>query len=273
MILINNDSTLRTFLPNAFETIDDEVQLFDKLSPWLKESEEWLKENIVGDCISFVDVTSPLYSNMQSFVVADAFAKAIPSLDLVLTPNGFGIVSTNNIVPASKDRVERLIKSLITHKDRMICVIYHRLSSINEWHTTEQCNWLAKSLVRNYHIVLKDDCLDRWSKFLEIRERFAHWQTHIANEWISPELLTRLLHESVTRVSTKEAIDVIADLDSVVNEVLKYDTLNTEALLDIVHYIRTHSEKFPEWVGSDTAKLFAEDLFFRNTKNSAGYFF
>ena len=131
-MLIDNDSTLRTFLPNAFETIDGEVQLFDKLSPWLKESEEWLKENIVGDCIAFVDEESPLYSNMQSFVVADAFAKAIPSLDLVLTPNGFGIVSTNNIAPASKDRVERLIKSLITHKDRMICVIYHRLSSINE---------------------------------------------------------------------------------------------------------------------------------------------
>lgn len=36
----------------------------------------------------------------------------VPSLDLVLTPNGFGIVSNQNVAPASRDRVARLIASL-----------------------------------------------------------------------------------------------------------------------------------------------------------------
>ena len=37
---------------------------------------------------------------------------AIPSLDLVLTTNGFGIVSNQNVVPASRERVDALISSL-----------------------------------------------------------------------------------------------------------------------------------------------------------------
>ena len=146
-MIINDDTTLRRYLPNAFATVDDETSLFDKLEPWLKASEEWLCDNIVGDCLSVIDPTSQLFSNMQSFVVADAFAKAIPSLDLVLTPNGFGIVSTNTVAPASKDRVDRLVQSLITHKDRMISVIFHRLPEVEEWHSTEQCEWLALFLI------------------------------------------------------------------------------------------------------------------------------
>ena len=272
-MIINDDTTLRRYLPNAFATVDDETSLFDKLEPWLKASEEWLCDNIVGDCLSVIDPTSQLFSNMQSFVVADAFAKAIPSLDLVLTPNGFGIVSTNTVAPASKDRVDRLVQSLITHKDRMISVIFHRLSEVEEWHSTEQCEWLAQSLIQNYNFVLKEDCQDRWARFIELRTDFERWQNIIANEWLSPQLLSRLMREKATRFSTKESCDVIADLNSVVLSAVKYDRLDTDNLLNIVNYIRIHSEKFSEWVNSELAKLFTEDIFFRNNMNNGGFFF
>ena len=53
-------------------------------------------------------------------VIAEALLRAIPSLDIVLTPNGFGIVSTNNITPASKPRIDRLIGSMLSHRDDCI---------------------------------------------------------------------------------------------------------------------------------------------------------
>jgi len=50
----------------------------------------------------------------------DAFHRAIPHLDVILTPNGFGIVSNSNIAPASKERVERLMASLLEHRSSRI---------------------------------------------------------------------------------------------------------------------------------------------------------
>ena len=273
MILINDETTLRRYLPNAFATVDEETSIFDKLEPCLQEAEQWLIDNIVGDCISSIDPTSQIFSNMQSFVVADAFSKAIPSLDLVLTPNGFGIVNTNSVVPASKDRVERLIQSLILHKDRMIALILHRLSEVKQWYSTKQCQWLSQSLIQNYNFVLKENCPDRWNRFLELRTEFQRWQNIIANEWLSPELLSRLMIEKATSYTTKESCDVIADLDSVVSTAIKYDCLDTDTLLNIVNYIRIHSGKFPEWGNSELAKLFTEDIFFRNNMNNGGFFF
>ena len=54
---------------------------------------------------------------MARIVAFDAFRNAVPHLDLILTPNGFGIVNNSNIAPASKERVERLIASLLSNRD------------------------------------------------------------------------------------------------------------------------------------------------------------
>ena len=45
-------------------------------------------------------------------VVTKAYADALPSLDIVVTPTGIGVVNTETIAPASKERVERLVKPL-----------------------------------------------------------------------------------------------------------------------------------------------------------------
>lgn len=47
----------------------------------------------------------------------DAYLSAIPSLDLVLTATGFGVVSNSTTVPASKDRVAALTNSLERCRD------------------------------------------------------------------------------------------------------------------------------------------------------------
>lgn len=55
--------------------------------------------------------------NVLQYVVNAALYDAIPQLDLVLTNNGFGIVSTQQIAPASAERVERLRKACATSRD------------------------------------------------------------------------------------------------------------------------------------------------------------
>ena len=74
-MIINDDTTLRRYLPNAFATVDDETSLFDKLEPWLKASEEWLCDNIVGDCLCvlvLVDFRGCLALPLEQEIDSDA---------------------------------------------------------------------------------------------------------------------------------------------------------------------------------------------------------
>lgn len=47
MLLIKDENTLRTFLPNAFASVEGEVSLFDKLQPWLQIGELWLQQKVL----------------------------------------------------------------------------------------------------------------------------------------------------------------------------------------------------------------------------------
>ena len=113
MILITSDDQLRLYLPNALATVQGEMSLFDKLSADLQLAENWLSVHFLDTSlltrIAEEEGAETAGNLCRRIVVADALLRAVPSLDLVLTPNGFGIVSNQNIAPASKDRVDRLL--------------------------------------------------------------------------------------------------------------------------------------------------------------------
>ena len=115
-MLISNDDQLRTYLPNTLTTVEGEQSLYDKMALYVRKAEAWLTRNFVGevlmDTIAALGETDPLRILCCHIVATDAFRRTIPSLDLILTPNGFGIVSNQNVVPASADRVKRLIDAL-----------------------------------------------------------------------------------------------------------------------------------------------------------------
>ena len=54
----------------------------------------------------------------EAFVCYSASYEAIPALDLIATPNGFAVVSNQNLAPASKERVAALRESYRQSKSR-----------------------------------------------------------------------------------------------------------------------------------------------------------
>lgn len=60
---------------------------------------------------------------VYEYIVNTALYDAIPQLDLVLTNNGFGIVSTSQVAPASQERVERLRRSCELKRDKCFDVL------------------------------------------------------------------------------------------------------------------------------------------------------
>ena len=119
--IINSNEELRLLIPNQLITIKGETPLFDKLAPFLDLAEAWVKETFTSESTynticGYTD-SNPIRIATARLVVADAMRRAIPSLDLVLTPNGFATVGTQNLVAASKMRVDRLVGSMLTHCD------------------------------------------------------------------------------------------------------------------------------------------------------------
>ena len=124
-MIIGNDSELRKYIPNVLTTVEGESSLYEKMLPYLEVATDWLCRNVIAtEYPAFQRVKGTM---VQKCIVAEAFRLAVPSLDVVLTPNGFGIVSTDRIAPASKERIERLQSRLELYRDELIINIITQL--------------------------------------------------------------------------------------------------------------------------------------------------
>lgn len=96
-------NALHAEIENKFHYIEDIIgqPLFGKLAELEVSLLEPAEERI-----------EDLVKAIKRFVATAAYHDAIPQLDLVLTSTGFGVVSNQNVAPASAERVERLLQSL-----------------------------------------------------------------------------------------------------------------------------------------------------------------
>ena len=118
MKYITNNELLTAYIPNVVTAVEGEKDLFTKITPHLTMAEAWLEANVV----KYEDIASneSAMTYAKIIVANEGFRKAIPSLDLILTQNGFGIVSDNNIAPASRDRVNALLAGVQATVDESI---------------------------------------------------------------------------------------------------------------------------------------------------------
>lgn len=280
MKIITTNELLMALVPNVVTTVEGEQTLFEKISPELQAAEDWVACTFTGDDILddiAADTTGTLWQRVAGIIVEDALHRAIPSLDLVLTPNGFGIVSNQNLAPASKDRVERLITKLVAQRDSYINLLIDDLRTLAEWQDTEQYQWFAASLI-SWPKACVNTVVDRpregqqWDQFLQLRERAILIEDAIAEKWISPDVMTQLRTELLI-VNNATVHQVALKVRSCVFNELRGMPRNHWDLDRIVNFIRNNGDIFPDWATSETARLYNAPTVFRNKKESTGYFF
>lgn len=276
MKLINDNDTLLKYVPNTFATAKGETSLYDKLLPWLEASEQWFSDNIAGEdtLAEIAQIKNILFSLSAQIVINDALINAIPSLDLVLTPNGFGVVSNNNVAPASKERVERLIASLEADRDKNIELLIPLLAQQTQWVGSEQHKWFAFTLFPNLDLTTLCDIKEhRWLKYCELRQKVVAIEQSLAEEYFSPELMTTLreVRGSFEPIPMRYA-PLLAGIRSEIVAVIKGEPIYQRGMIDLVNYIRHNPDDFPEWVNSATAKLFSPPIF-ENDLMANGYWF
>lgn len=276
--LINNDTDLRRYIPNQVVAVKGEASLFDKIAHWLDTAEQWIFATFcpssVIDAILADKSLSALHATLAAVAAHRALADAIPSLDLVQTVNGFAVVSNQNLAPASRDRVERLIAAHRSQCDTAISALIPQLAAVAEWRDTPPCDFFRSTLFPTpAHIHPLATGAATWERYEELHPAIAAAENRLAAEYISPELMQRLRDEALG-LSPLSTLDsrLCEALRAHVADIIQDRPLRDTALRDIVDYIRRRPDTFPEWHRSDTARLFSPPVF-RNSKHSPGYWF
>ena len=92
---------------------------------------------------------STLVNWYKQLVCLSAFLSVLRQLDLVLTPTGFGVVSNDNLAPASKQRVDALEGELRTQYHKTLAMTLNLLRSENGG-ATEQARHFIDHLYDEY---------------------------------------------------------------------------------------------------------------------------
>lgn len=276
--LITTDAQLRSHLPNIIASVKGETPFIERLALFLDLAEDWVRTTFTSETtfntICGYTESNPLKVLTSRLVVADTLRRAIPSLDIVLSPNGFAVVNTSNLAPASKPRVDRLIGSMWSHRDDCIAALLPGLVGASKWLTSSQADFFGATLFPDLRIVdaVGGATGSKWDRYLELRPQVIDLEASLAEEWLSPELMAALRSETLRGDLPEKRHEIVRQVKAQVVGYLRGGSFNSRRLADIVNYIRQNAESFEEWHKSETAKLFAPPVF-RNERKASGYFF
>jgi hypothetical protein len=282
MKLITTDEQLRLLIPNVLATVEGEPSLIEKLYPYLETAEQWAIDTFVPEAIfNEISESNSFGPNerfrypLEKLVACHAYMTAIPSLDLVLTPNGFGIVSNQNVVPASRERVDALITSLESQRDAAIEALIFRLSSRTDWQESAQSKYFGATMFPFLNLCRRLAIREHiWDSYQQLRERLIKIENVLADTYFSQEQMQVFRTHIITqgRTATQLEDQLIRSLQSYELQLLTDIQVHPQCYYDLVNIIREHEEVFPAWHSSTVAELYRPKVF-ENKKKSSAYWF
>ena len=282
MKLITTDEQLHMLIPNVLATVEGEPTLIEKLYPYLETAEQWAIDTFVPEAIfdeiAETDSFGPderFRFPLEKLVACHAYMTAIPSLDLVLTPNGFGIVSNQNVVPASRERVDALINSLESQRDAAIEALIIRLSSRTDWQQSEQGKYFAATMFPFLSLCRRLAIREHiWDSYQQLYDRLIKIENVLADTYFSQEQMQVFRTHVITQGRTAKPLEdqVIRSLQSYELQLLTDIQVHPQCYYDLVNIIREHEEVFPAWHSSTVAELYKPKIF-ENKKKSSAYWF
>ena len=282
--LIPDNNTLLHFVPNVLKSVQGELALFEKIQSHLEVAEDWLTATFLSAPVLEMlsvsdDASNKLLHHARIAEVAEAMLHAIPQLDLVLTPNGFGIVSNSNVAPASKERVERLLASLEKMRDDTLQVLLPLLAAEPTWATSDPCQYFQSVLYPWLDLPRQLGSTDHaWARFQELHSRMVEIEQRLAADFFSSGLMDTLRQahlfgawsETPSAPHYKRAWQHIFAIELFM---LRENECPVPSCIEVVNALRNAPESvFEEWKQSPVALLF-ENHGYQNKKNSGGYWF
>lgn len=271
-MIIDTNTALLEYIPNVFQSVIGENSLFEKLEKHLKVAELWLNLEICNHA-TYEGLAEKEQDLAKRIVAMDAFARGIHQLDLALTPNGFGVVSNQNVAPASKERVANLRQQTIEERDITINQLLKKLQGNSSWCNSAPGKKWGKTVIQNLDISVEcgESCPSLVFYKGHIRE-IQGVQRMIALNFVSVVIMDRLCQSIQNATVTDVEAGLIDMIHAFIVASLKEEEQHHTDLENMVDYIKKHPEDFSEWASSDTALLF-EDYTFENKKEAKGFWF
>ena len=134
-------------------------KIFDVMQDAIMNKVEVIADSILGGpgITAVEDIGNPLYDYLRSVVkrlaCVSAFLEEMRGLDLVLTATGFGVVSSNDTVPASKMRVDALEGELRRKEQLLRSQLAHELFRVGGWSDTNQRRSMVETLFYHFDML------------------------------------------------------------------------------------------------------------------------
>lgn len=134
-------------------SVHDEV--YESVAPAIAVALDSYSRSLLGEAgqqlLASPDCPAGLERSFKSLVALDAFLGVLRQLDLVLTPTGFGIVSTDTLSPASQQRVDALERQLRTALCRATAQAVDQLRSPSWGRSAEACCYIRYVYTEHYY--------------------------------------------------------------------------------------------------------------------------
>lgn len=264
------DNDLKQFVPNVLTEVEGETSLYEKCLPYINAAKFWVFRFVVPENV-YDEISDDRKAIVRRIVVLHAFHNAVPSLDLVLTPNGFGVVSNQNVAPASRERVKALLDSLIISRDESINTLWQLLKGNDTFCKSgigmQLEMTLCQDLVLSVEMGEKFVSYDTW---VQNRKKIIKFEDHIADHAVSHEIMKLLRHDLLFGTLSMSEQHLIYLINAYTMEFIKDEPLHCCDFSDLVNHIKSEKHLFDIWKMTETARIY-DDHSFQNDKCKGGF--
>lgn len=246
--------------------------VFDAITTELEVAEQYVADYL--GLANYCCIPDHIMFLVERAVCLYAYLIAIPHLDLVLTPTGFGVVSTSNVVPASADRVNRLQTAVKAAYEDCIDGILELLRYESSWNNSDTAVqlfssffWNGKQLRKCGHPNAHRSDLDGMFPVIGLSEASLR-------DCIGDEVVNELLAAIRTATATSKQQQLIRLIEHYISadigEALYYETERLRG--SIVRFLLNNIADFPTFENSSAYKAIKSETY-ENKKDDSCFFF
>lgn len=215
-----------------------------------------------------------LVQTVKRLACVRAFMNEMRSLDLVLTPTGFGVVSTNDTAPASKQRVDALDGQLRRQERLLLGTLLDRLFHVPGWNQQPQRQWAVQTLFFSIQQLetwagINHPKPEDWDSAVPtILAADAYLRKHLGNAYMD-ELLAQVTSYSLTNDNGVIALLCIQYIGA---SVAQNHALREETYMRIINRLEADLSLYPTYADGEGYRLNHYKPYENHAEDSAFHF-
>jgi len=240
------------------------IQNFADVEPYISSAELWARNQVLGQDLytyveAFVDPAGDDLSLQQlcaNVISNHAYWDAVPFLDLVHTESGFAVISANNKVPASKERVERLREQCLIRRDNevelLVTFLEDHVDYHDEWKGSPAYSVMTDCLIRTATELQQ---YGNWEgtrrDFLKLRPKLIQETMMKLEPVFSKDYIEELIEKQRDNDVTGDDLNVIALLKYAIGSMVNGNYEAAKKIAgDALRYMDANLVNFPTYTAS-----------------------